>query len=319
MKDNEKALRIGVHRVCWLPNTPRKMVTNLRELGASPATLAERAKRTGADFFVHQPGYKDILLRAENYRQLSLEPRYVDDSWWVDRAMEVVTPIPSKDSLLKNSVISLVVPPPPFSVLATEKALTKLPDAYLIRRWPFYNPDKVQDFSRIEAVRKRNAALNRLSNYPFHQKEALDVHTVHIGLTAEELLDWRQEKDSRRLMVSALMIDERLVIHKVTETEQDKLIAPILDFVSVVNLKIGDLRDSDRNILMTEQEVIAAILRGDKNCEYAKRLKALSEKVGSRVDDKTEWIIKIKNELGQGIALDEFIAKFINYLHNILE
>jgi hypothetical protein len=300
---------VGIHDSTWY---------SLRSLKTIEQN-AVMAKNAGADFFVHMPGWKDILIGKESYNHLSLEAKFVDDSWWIDRIVELVTPLPdSKRLMFKNIAISMAYPIYPLSKILTKHELDVNPETSLIRRWPvFDSKDPVQI--------KRNNVIKLMSPKVVGSREVLDVHSVNIGLTAEELLEWQKQKQGRRLMISALMVDERLEKYNLSQEDHSNLINPLVDHVSAINLKIGDLKDQTGYILMTEKEITKAISEHNTRCLYAYRLKQLSETVGSKTDSKRiDWIIKVKPEMADGssekdLQTNSFLHKYIDYVRDVIQ
>lgn len=301
--------RVGVHDVSWSP----------KSTSMSPEQISGLVRNSDADFFVHIPGWREILLNKDSYGRLSSEMRYVDDSWHIDRAVEIVTPLPNSVRLIpKNITISMAYPIFPLSKILTSRSLDTNPDSSLIRRWPVFESDDSNQ-------RKRNKIIELMSPKVDGFREVLDVHSLNIGLTAEQILEWKEQKQGRRLMISALMIDERLEKYGLALNKQQKLINPLISHVSAINLKVGPLKNGEGIELMSEDEVIDAILKGNKDNFYAYRLKQLSEKVGDEAGtERIDWIIKVKSKkivgsTGKKYGTDEFLHAYVDFLKKVLQ
>jgi hypothetical protein len=301
--------RVGIHDVTWYPKSSFM----------NPEQIGQMAKNSGADFFVHMPGWRDILVNKKSYSQVSSWPAFIDDSWWIDRAVEIVTPLPNSRKLIANNVaVSTAYPIYPLSKILTRTALKENPEAPLIRRWPVFD-------SKDQNQMKRNKIIELMSPKVVGFREVLDVHSINIGLTTDELLDWQRQKTGRRLMISALMVDERLEKYGLPVGGQEDLIHPLIGYVSVVNLKIGDLKDQHGNILMTEKQVSEAIISDNVDNLYARRLVQLSEQVGRDINvGRINWIIKAKPGMAGGpsdrnLQTDDFLKRYVGFVKKVLQ
>lgn len=288
-----------------------------RNLFMSPARVGGKFLNADAEFMVHQPGWNNSSMG------LTIPVSSVESSWWIDRDIEFHTPL---QGTWKNAPINLgICSFLPISNRQTKEALRSFPSASLINRWADYSPETIKDPKRAEIARRRNKVITRWSEGIGNKTEYLDVHP-NIGLTPEELLNWQKEKPGRRLMISALDIDERLGKYGIETQIQHNLVAPLLGKVSAVNLKFGDLKDSEGKVVMNETEIIDAIYKDDMFCPYALRLKKLSEVVGSELPDsfKINWIIKPKPWYLGGskdarVKSPDFLKRYVGFVKEVVK
>lgn len=285
-----------------------------------PDSVSAIARQVGADFFVHMPGYPDFLTDKETYAQMEVKPKGVESSWWEDRAIEVITPLPHpasfKDKIM-NFAVTAIFPPFSLSRGLTAKVLEANPDSYLIRRWPIVeNPEN-------QRMKVRNKIIELMSPKIAEDREVLDVHSLNLDLTSDQILGWQSQQEGRRLMISALDIDERLSAHGIMQDQQSQLVEPLIGHVSVVNLKLGALKGDQS---MTEPEIVKAILEKDLDSLFGKRLRSLAERVGDKLKGGqiVDWIVKIKpSSLGGTSGLErvknlDFAKEYIDFARKVI-
>lgn len=299
---SEVGHKVGIHDVSWAP----------KNILAHPTQIATQASETGADFWVHMPNWRDLIVSNQTFKQLSFKPKFIDDSWWVDRAVELISPLEkpvSKSGLVKNVLTSVAYPTPPFARMLTQRELSVFPSSNLVRRWPV-----VEGADLTYTLAKRNEILNIMSPTVAPHREVLDIHSTNLELTPQQILDWQKQKPGRRLMFSALAVDERLDKYSLATKGQHNLISALIPYTSVVTLKLEALKDQSGEVVMTRDQVLNSILSGNMDTEYARRLKVLSQIVGTQANEKqVEWIVKVKS------TADNFLVpKFVDFTKRIV-
>jgi hypothetical protein len=293
--------KIGIHDVTWAP----------KNLLSHPWSIQNKVIESGAEFWAHMPNWRDLFISDKTFKQLDLQPRDIDNSWGVDRAVEIVTPLKRPVSVVgkvANTITSVVYPIPPFAKSLTERELSVFDKSNLISRWPV-----IEDGFLSSKLMKRNRIVQIMSPQVTPEREILDVHSTNLELSPQQLLDWQKQGSGRRLMVSAIGVDERLDKYSV-RFEHDLLIDPLLPYVSVVTLKIEDMVTSDREVVMTRSQIIEAIYQSGYNNPYAEKIKTLSQVVGSQSGrTNVDWMIKIKN-----LPDNTLVPKFVEYIDKLI-
>ncbi len=294
--------RVGIHDVSFAPNN----------LVRHPNFVSAQTDSSGADFWAHLPTWGDLWASNQTLQGLDKRPDYIDSSWWVDRAVERTTPLGHPKSgidTLKATALTLAYPIPPLSRELTQRWLDACPDSGLIVRWPVYEYRNLP-----EILRRRNELLGRVSPQVDPSREVLDVHSTNLGLTADQVMDWQDQAPGRRLMVSAGALDERLEQHGLVVRSQQTLIEPLLSRVSVVTLKLDDLKDADGDVSMTRQEIINGVKAGNYNNLYGVMVREFRDRVGAdSMQPKVDWMIKVRGKHGP-----DFLDRFVNYTKEVL-